>query len=354
MLPATNFAPPFNITRASHLALTSRDLARARDFYTEVVGLKVSHETATSIHFRGVEERAHHSLTLRATKRRPECERIGFRVFADDDLERAKAEFDAKGVASKFANVPFQGRTLQMNGPNGTPLEFCARMKNVARVHADTREPRGASALRISHFQILLPNVTAAAAFYCDLGFRISDYSSIGAQAVGVLLHRKNDPHDVVVQEGAGPRLHHVGFVVQETHHMIRAIDVAGQLGFRPALEYGPGRHGHSYRFYLRDPDGHRIALLLPPVQIVDADDPVQHDVDGGDKTMRGSLPPRPWFDEATAFAAVSVSAGPPRSTKGLFGEGLGFREADAPYQAGPMPAYEDRRVSAGPGPGRA
>lgn len=58
-LPQTNFRPPFNITRASHLVLTSRDLAKARDFYTEVIGLKVSDETATTIFLRGVEERAH-------------------------------------------------------------------------------------------------------------------------------------------------------------------------------------------------------------------------------------------------------------------------------------------------------
>ena len=67
-LPQANLHPPFNITRASHLVLTSRDLAKARDFYTEVIGLKVSDETATTIHLRGVEERAHHSLTLKKTK----------------------------------------------------------------------------------------------------------------------------------------------------------------------------------------------------------------------------------------------------------------------------------------------
>jgi catechol 2,3-dioxygenase len=340
MLPATCLAPPFNVTRASHLVLTSRDLAKARDFYTDVIGLKVSHETATTIHFRGVEERAHHSLTLRATKGRPECERIGFRTFADDDLEGAKAEFDSKGFRPKFVNVPFQGRTLHMNDPGGTPLEFCARMKNFPRAHAGTREHRGAGALRISHFQVLLPDVTAAVAFYCDLGFRIADYSCIGAQPVGALLHRKSDPHDVVLQEGAGPRLHHVGFIVQETHHIMRAIDVAGQLRLGQVPEYGPGRHGHSYRAYLRDPDGHRIALLLPPIQIIDADDgPVRHDVDGGDKTMH-TLPPRSWFDEASAFAGVRVRDASPRSTKGLFGEGLGFREADAAYRADVTPVH--------------
>src|SRR6476620_10213513 len=113
-LPPINFRPPFNITRASHLVLTSRDLAKARDFYTEVVGLKVSDETATTIHFRGLEERAHHCLTLKRTKEEPACERIGFRVFDEEELETAKAHFDVQGRVAKFVTVPFQGRTLHV------------------------------------------------------------------------------------------------------------------------------------------------------------------------------------------------------------------------------------------------
>ena len=105
MLPPTDPAPPFNVTRASHIVLTSRDLAKARDFYTEVVGLKVSHETATTIHFRGAEERGHQSLTLRATKGPAECECIGFRVFDEADLDKASAHFQASGVKARFVNV---------------------------------------------------------------------------------------------------------------------------------------------------------------------------------------------------------------------------------------------------------
>ncbi len=59
-LPNTNFNPPFNITRASHLIFTARDLARSREFYTEVMGLIVSDEDANTIWLRGVEEIGHH------------------------------------------------------------------------------------------------------------------------------------------------------------------------------------------------------------------------------------------------------------------------------------------------------
>ena len=71
IVPQTNFAPPFNITRASHIVLTARDLARSRDFYAEVLGLMVSDEDADTIHLRGAEERCHHSLTLKKTTGAP-------------------------------------------------------------------------------------------------------------------------------------------------------------------------------------------------------------------------------------------------------------------------------------------
>ncbi len=158
-LPPTNFSPPFNITRASHLVLTARDLARSRDFYTEVVGLKVTDESATTIHLRGVEERAHHSLTLKRTKEQPGCERLGFRAFEEEDLEKAKAHFDRGGFPAKFVNVPFQGRTLHVSDSAGTPLELCARMKTLPRVQTRAHEHKGAGALRLDHFQVLVPDV---------------------------------------------------------------------------------------------------------------------------------------------------------------------------------------------------
>jgi len=311
-LPQTNFRPPFNVTRASHLVLGARDLARSRDFYTEVIGLKVSDETATTIHLRGVEERAHHSLTLKRTKEEPACERVGFRVFEEEDLEKAKAHFDRLDMPAKFVNVPFQGRTLHFSDAAGTPLELCARIKTQGRVHTLTHEHKGAAALRLDHFQVLTPDVTAVAAFYLGLGFRVSDYYTAGERIVGAFLHRKDNPHDIVFLARSGPRFHHVGYVVGEMHHVVRALDCAGNLGFGDVLEHGPGRHGHghSYYIYLRDPDGHRVELLLPPVQIVDIDDePVRYEMKGGNTNLWGLPPPRSWFEECSPLAGAAVSA---------------------------------------------
>ena len=312
-LPQTNFTPPFNITRASHLVLTSRDLAKARDFYTEVIGLKVTDETPTSIHLRGVEERGHHSLTLKATKGEASCERVGFRVFTEEDLDTAKGHFDSQGISAKFVNVPFQGRTLHVSDPMGTPLELCARMKTLPREHTRTHEHKGAGVLRLDHHQVLVPDVAAAAGFYASLGFRLSDYYTAGDRLIGAFLYRKDNPHDLVLFQRSGPRFHHAAYVVPDVANVMRALEAAGQLGFNGNIEHGPGHHGqgHSFYVYLRDPDGHRIELTLPAVQMIDIDEePVRHDVNAG-ANLWGPPPPRTWFEEASPLVGATVTAPP-------------------------------------------
>lgn len=302
MLPGSNLAP-FDITRASHAVLTSRDLAKARDFYVEVIGLKVSNETSTTIHFRGQEERGHHSLTVRSTKARPVCECIGFRVSNEEEIDKAKAHFDAIGATARFVNIPFQGRTLRVEDPVGTPIELCARMPTFERSNLRTHEQKGGGAQRLSYFQVVVPEVVGLLTFYRNVGFRISDYACADEQIVAALLHRKDDPHDLIVHQGPGPRLHHVGYVVHDASSMTRAIDAAAYLGFRRAFEHGPVRHGYSHHVYLRDGDEHRVALLLPPIQMVDPDDGMyRHQLEQEQAWGMSSV----LYQHATAFAGAA------------------------------------------------
>src|SRR6185436_2402756 len=224
MHPPTNYAPPFNITRASHLVFTARDLKASRAFYTEVVGLVVSDEDDNTIWMHGVEERCHHSLTLKKTKSEAVCERVGFRVFTDEDLTKAKAHFDANGIESRFVDVPYQGRTLHVDDAAGTPLELVATQPTHLRTQTKTNTHKGAAALRMDHYQVLVPDVNAAAKFYLDLGFRTSDYYvANNEKVVGIFMYRKTNPHDMVFLQRSGPRFHHYGYMVQEMHHVVRA-----------------------------------------------------------------------------------------------------------------------------------
>jgi catechol 2,3-dioxygenase len=297
------------------MVFTSRDLSRSKDFYVEVIGLLVTEEDANTVWLRGVEEACHHSLTLKKATGQPYCERVGMRVFTEDDLERAKSHLDRIGVPAKWVNVPHQGKTLHFNDVMGTPIELCASMEVRPRMHTLIKDHKGAAARRMDHFQILVPDVRKAATFYMDLGFRISDYMAIEGtdDIVATFLHRKDNPWDLVFLTREGPRFHHFGYVIESVGDMIRACDCAGNTGFAKTIEHGPARHGasHSYYTYLRDPDGHRCELLLPAVQLIDIEDgPVRYDISPGFSENAWGYPaPRTWIEEASLFPDVKLTA---------------------------------------------
>lgn len=314
-LPATNYSPPFNITRASHIVLTVQDLNASKDFYVNVAGLIVSEEDPNNVYLRGVEEACHHSLVLRKSDgRQSGCEWIGLRVFTEEVLDKAKFYFDSIGVASDWSDVSWQGRTLHFVDPLGVRVELCATMPIMPRMHTEVAQHRGAAALRLDHFQLHVDDVQRACDFYMPLGFRASDYwaNSEEADVIGVFLQRKGNPHDIVFLKNQGPRVHHFAFAVPDQGNILRACDVAGNLGFGRNIERGPGRHGmgHVMFVYIRDPDGHRLELHDMPYQMIDIENlPTRWDV-GSDPFIQipWGLPGQAkWHSEATEFANTSL-----------------------------------------------
>ena len=218
-IPKPVYNPPFNITRASHAVLTVRDLAASRKFYVDLIGFIVSDEDKESIYLRGVAEACHHSLVLRKARGEPEAERVGMRVFTEDDLDRAKAFFVRSGLPAKWVNVPHQGRTLHVTDASGAPVEFCASMDVKPRLVVDFKQHHGAVPQRLDHFQLLVPDVRKACEFWMSMGFRLSEYISPDGteELLFVFLQRKGNPHDIVFAPGAGPRLHHAAFSIPES-----------------------------------------------------------------------------------------------------------------------------------------
>lgn len=310
-LPAPNLKPAFNLTRASHLVLRSRDLAAAKTFYTQIIGLVISDEEPDALYLRGIEETAHHSLVLYRDGKDPACDRVGFRAFTNDDVSAAYEHFKARGLPAKWVERPYQGPTIHVSDPNGMRFEICATMERRGRLLLDLQAIKGAGALRMDHFQVLVPDVDAAYPFYAEMGFRISDY--VQDQETGdttmAFMYRKNSPWDLVLVRRRGPRFHHCGYVVPDITNIFKACDLMPKYGWGHEVERGPGRHGlgHSLFVYLRDPDGHRIELLPPAIQLVDVDEePVRWSAKDGFIALDWGLKaPRRWFEEAAAFIDV-------------------------------------------------
>jgi catechol 2,3-dioxygenase len=316
-IPAPNYNPPFNITRASHVVLTVKDLAKSRAFYVDVIGFIVSDEDKDAIYLRGVAESAHHSLVLKRAAA-PQCERVGMRCFSEEDLEKAKFYFEKAGLPAQWVEEPYQGRTLHVSDALGTPLEFCATMDHKPRLIITFAQHHGAVPQRIDHFQLLVPDVQRELEFYMAMGFRLSEYIAVDGtdDPLFVFLQRKGNPHDIVFAPGSGPRLHHAAFSIPESYLFFYVCDLAATMGFAENIEYGPGRHGPGFALfvYMRDPDGHRIELFNTHYQCIDIDDePLRWDASVAGQ-RRWQLPAREcWYTEASPFAGVAQKAPPPR-----------------------------------------
>lgn len=311
-LPPHNLYPAFNIVRLSHIELGVTDLARSRAFYVDLLGLQVTDEDADTVYLRALEERGHHCIVL---KRRPQpaVDSMSFKVYGEEDLDRAAAFFVEKGTATRWIERPYQGRTLAVRDPFGMPLEFYHKMDRLPHIHQKYALYKGVRALRIDHFNCFSPNVDESTAFYASLGFRVTEYTEDEEtkRLWASWLHRKGGVHDIAFTNGRGPRLHHVAFWVPTPLNVIDLLDLMATSGHIGAIERGPGRHGISNAFflYIRDPDNHRIEIYCSDYQTVDPDhEPIRWDLkDPQRQTLWGAPAPKSWFEEGSVFAGAEL-----------------------------------------------
>jgi len=311
-IPQSVLHPPFQVVRLNHAVLTVTDLGAARAFWADTLGLQATDAAPDRLYLRAMEERGHHCVVLRRGER-PEANLLGFKVFSEEDLDRAHAFFRAQDLPARFVEEPYQGRTLRTQDPLGVPLEFYFQMDKLPSIHQRYALYKGVKPLRIDHFNCFTPDVQASVEFYNAVGFRTTEYTE--EEGTGRLwaawMQRKGGVHDMAFTHGAGPRLHHVAFWAATPLNIIDLLDLMATTGYVGHIERGPGRHGISNAFflYIRDPDGHRIEIYCSDYQTVDPDhEPIRWDLrDPQRQTLWGAPAPRSWFEEGSVFAGVAA-----------------------------------------------
>lgn len=312
-VPKPNLYPEFNIVRLSHVDYRVTDLARARAFYVDTLGLQITGEEDERIYLRALEERGHHSIVLHKAASAG-VDALSFKLFDDSDLDRAEAWFRARDLPTAWVERPFQGRTLAARDPWNMPLEFYAEMDRMPVITQKYARYKGVRPLRVDHFNMFSADVDAAVAFYNEMGFRTTEYTEDEetAKVWAAWMHRKGGVHDIAFTNGRGPRLHHTAYWVGNPLHIIDLLDVMSTTGWLDHIERGPGRHGISNAFflYVRDPDGHRIEIYNSDYQTVDPDlEPIKWDLkDPQRQTLWGAPAPRSWFEEGSTFAGADVA----------------------------------------------
>ena len=312
-IPAPNLYPPFNIVRLSHIELNVTDLARARGFYVDTLGLQISFADNTHIYLRALEERGHHCVILKLADAAT-VGVLGFKVWDESDLDKAADWFADKGLPISWIKRPFMGRVLRTQDPMGVPLEFYTKMNRLPPIHQQYRLYHGVKPLRIDHFNLFSPNVDRSTAFYSDMGFRLTEYTADAEtdRIWAAWMHRKGGVHDIAFTNGTGPRLHHLAFWVPTPLNIIDLLDLMSTTGYLANIERGPGRHGISNAFflYVRDHDGHRTEIYCSDYQTVDPDlEPIRWDLkDPQRQTLWGAPAPRSWFDLGSVFENATLS----------------------------------------------
>lgn len=312
-IPAPNLYPPFNIVRLSHVELRVTDLAWSRAYYVDTLGLQVTYEDATYIYLRALEERGHHCVILKKSDA-ASVGVLGFKVWDEAELDKAKAWFKSRDLPTTWIERPFMGRVLQTRDPWGIPLEFYVQMDRLPPIHQQYKLYAGVKPLRIDHFNMFSPDVDSSVQFYGDMGFRVTEYTSDAdtGRTWAAWMQRKGGVHDVAFTNGTGPRLHHLAFWVPTPLNIIDLLDLMSTTGYVSCIERGPGRHGISNAFflYIRDQDGHRTEIYCSDYQTIDPDmEPIQWDLkDPQRQTLWGAAAPRSWFEEGSVFDGAELS----------------------------------------------
>jgi catechol 2,3-dioxygenase len=232
-IPAPNLNPPFNIVRLSHTELRVTDLAWSRGFYVDTLGLQVTHEDSETIYLRAMEERGHHCMILKKAAQ-PSVGVLGFKVWSEEDLDKAEIWFRSRDLTTSWIERPFMGRVLSTRDPFRRSLEFYARMDRLEPIHQKYKLYRGVKPLRIDHFNLFSSNVDESVKFYGEIGFRVTEYTedAITGRSWAAWMHRKGGVHDIAFTNGTGPRLHHTAFWVPTPLNIIDLLDLMSTTGY--------------------------------------------------------------------------------------------------------------------------
>ena len=261
------------ILRPGEVAIRVMDMAAARQHYGEHLGL---HEMLTDdegrVYFKAWDEHDHHSIVLREADRAG-IDHIAFKVYDDATLTALEARLVAFGMEVRHVAAgvyPKSGRRLVFMLPSGHEMQLYAHKEQVGNslpllnpgVVPDDGVIRGMRINRLDH--VLLGGVNLertvqlfTQVFDFDLSEKLVEAQT--QQLLAVFLSCSTKPHDIafVLQPTPG-RFHHVSFLLESAHDVIKAADRIGKL--RIPVDVGPNRHGitRGATIYFFDPSGNR------------------------------------------------------------------------------------------------
>jgi catechol-2,3-dioxygenase len=263
-----------NVRRLGHATLTTPELDRAIEYYSEVIGLNVvardknSAILATKV---GVE-----AIALEKGDR-ADLSRIAFQVAPGTDLNDCIKDLSKHGVrADRRSDMsPGVRDSITFKDNKGTDVDVYAEYEFAK----DNGKPYGVMPLKLGHVASRCIDILPVMKFYQELlGFRLSDIRG------DFFLRCSPDHHTVNFVNDKTTGLAHIAFELKDWPEINRACDYLARN--KLLLVWGPGRHviGHNIAAYHNNHDGVRVELYTEMDQMKDE--------------ALGYFDPRPWHQE--------------------------------------------------------
>ncbi|WP_250516280.1 VOC family protein [Caballeronia sp. INDeC2] len=241
--------------KLGRIELNVTELARARRFYEEVVGLQYV-ETGSDGGVRLRCDQEHHSLVLF------EAREAGLRCagFMLEDLSQFEpligrlvgAGLEVHEIEPLACSSRAQARAVRVFEPLvGATIEFYVPVEDSARPF----QPSVARIQRLGHVVFNTPDAARAVEFWRDvLNFKESD--SVGEFITFMRCWPNPYHHGIGIAKFERRALHHVNFMVTEIDDIGRAL--SRLKAANSDIVFGPGRHpaSDSVFLYFLDPDG--------------------------------------------------------------------------------------------------
>lgn len=269
------------VFKLSHLTLGTRDVARLRDYYVGVLGMRENHRQTQASHL-GLAGQS--SDILLAQSEESGLVSLAYELNPGTDMADLARELRQAGFDPKQKSSPYPGiaRLLSIETACGHGFEFLEAAQPEATALGDTANGEaGIAPLRLGHAAIMSSRAAELIAFHRDvLGFWETDW--IGD--VATFLTCNSDHHVINIVNAPTRGVHHIAFQLRDASHHVLAADRLRAARIR--TEWGPTRHtaGHNIAAYHFDPAQTMIELYAEMDVFV---------------PEVGACQPRPWHEHA-------------------------------------------------------
>ncbi len=261
------------VLRAGEVCIRVMDMKKARNHYGYHLGLhEVMEDAEGKVYFKCWDEHDHHSIVLRPADR-PGMDYCAYKVYDDATLSEYEVKLKAFGLDVKRIDAgvyPKSGRRIEFVLPSGHTMQLYAHKEQIGNTMG-TLNPgvipeegvvRGLAINRLDHMLLGGGNIDECARLFMEVfDFDLSEklVAAENGMSLAVFLTCSTKPHDIAfVLQPEQNRFHHVSFLLESAHDVIKAADKIGH--YRIPVDVGPNRHGvtRGATIYFFDPSGNR------------------------------------------------------------------------------------------------